>query len=162
MKNQKIAKQMMPRRLYLAGFTLIELMITVVIASILMSIAIPAYNSQIRKSHRTEAKNALLDLAGREERFFNTNNAYTNVAASLGYAAAGSATTVTNMRVGGGYFTVTATPVAAAPPTPALYTIVATAVGDQAKDVCTSFTVNSNGLQTAAGSTSNPNVDCWK
>jgi type IV pilus assembly protein PilE len=162
MKNQKISKQIRPGRLNLAGFTLIELMITVVVASILMSIAIPAYNSQIRKSHRTEAKNALLDLAGREERYFNTNNTYTNVAASLGYAAAGSAATVTNLSVGSGYYTVTATPLAAAPPAPATYTIVATPVGDQANDVCTLFTVTSSGLQTATGSTSNPSIDCWK
>jgi len=41
-----------------AGFSLIELMVTVAIATILISIAIPAYNTQIRKSRRTEAKTA--------------------------------------------------------------------------------------------------------
>jgi len=48
------------------GFTLVELMVVIVIASILMAIAIPSYKNSIRKSRRTDAKTALLDLAGRE------------------------------------------------------------------------------------------------
>jgi type IV pilus assembly protein PilE len=132
-------------------------MVTVVIMSILASIAIPAYNAQIRKSRRTEAKTALLDLAGREERYFNTKNAYTDGAAKLGYAPATSTVTLaTPMSVGSGYYTVTIT--LGAPP----YTIVATAVGDQAQDVCSTLTVDSTGLQQASGSGANPNVDCWK
>jgi type IV pilus assembly protein PilE len=70
------------------GFTLIELMIVVVIATILISIAVPSYMQQIRQSRRTEAKTALLDAAGREERYFSTNgSSYTNVATQLGYNA---------------------------------------------------------------------------
>src|SRR5438132_12993393 len=60
------------------GFTLIELMVVVAIVTILFSIAIPSYMSYIRQSRRTEAKTAVLDLAGREERFLSTNpTAYT-------------------------------------------------------------------------------------
>ena len=55
------------------GFTLVELMVVIVIASILMAIAVPSYKNSIRKSRRTDAKTALLDLAGREERFNSTN-----------------------------------------------------------------------------------------
>jgi type IV pilus assembly protein PilE len=160
MSNKNVTKHNSPGRRALSGFSLIELMVTVVIVSILASIAIPAYNAQIRKSRRTEAKTALLDLAGREERYFNTNNAYTDGAAKLGYAPATSTVTLapaTPMSVGSGYYTVTIT-LAAAPP----YTIVATAVGDQAQDVCPTLTVDSTGLQTATGSGANPNVDCWK
>ena len=51
----------------MTGFTLVELMVTLVVAAILATIAIPAYQNQIRESRRTEAKTALLDLAGREE-----------------------------------------------------------------------------------------------
>jgi len=47
------------------GFTLIELMVTVAIVTILATIAVTSYTSQIQKSRRTEAKSALLDLAGR-------------------------------------------------------------------------------------------------
>ena len=49
-----------------AGFTLIELMVALLIAAILFAIAIPSYNTYIRRSRRTEAKNALLALAGLE------------------------------------------------------------------------------------------------
>jgi type IV pilus assembly protein PilE len=51
-----------------AGFTLIELMVTLAIAAILLSIVVPTYQAQVRKSRRTEAKTAILDFAAREER----------------------------------------------------------------------------------------------
>ena len=70
------------------GFTLIELMVTLVVASILLTIAIPAYFTQIRESRRTEARTALLDLAGREETLFSTQNLYSVVPATVGYGAA--------------------------------------------------------------------------
>ena len=57
------------------GFTLLELLVVVVIATILMSIAVPSYMTQIRQSRRTEAKTAILDLSGREERYLSTNPA---------------------------------------------------------------------------------------
>jgi type IV pilus assembly protein PilE len=162
-----MAKPFTSRRLESSGFTLVELMIVVVIVAILASIAIPAYNAQIRKSRRTEAKTALLDLAGREERYFNANtgtNAYTNVPANLGYATPPAA--MTNYPVGT-YYTVTVTPTAAAPtatpPTPASFIIVATPVGDQLKDVqCGTFTVSSTGAQAASGTDPNASTNCWK
>src|SRR5437016_2759671 len=46
------------------GFTLIELMVVVAIATILFSIAIPSYMTYIRQSRRTEAKTAVLVLGG--------------------------------------------------------------------------------------------------
>ncbi len=67
------------------GFSLIELMVTVLIISVLVAIAIPSYIDKVRKSRRTEAKTVLLDLAGREERFFNTNNQYSVLPSDLGY-----------------------------------------------------------------------------
>ena len=84
------------RRTDSRGFTLVELMVVIVIASILMAIAIPSYKNSIRKSRRTDAKTALLDLAGREERFMSTNGSYTTSFANLGYASWGAA-------FGGGY-----------------------------------------------------------
>ena len=168
MRDTNMTTHFTSRRLESSGFTLVELMIVVVIVSILASIAIPAYNTQIRKSRRTEAKTALLDLAGREERYFNANtqtNAYTNAPALLGYAP--SMTTMQNYPVGSGYYTVTVTPTAAVPtatpPTPASFSISATPVGDQSKDVqCGTFTVTSTGAQSANGTDPNANTNCWK
>ncbi len=69
------------------GFTLIELMITVAIVGILATIAATSYQSQIVKSRRTDARTALLDMAGREEKLFSTTNAYGTTPASLGYGS---------------------------------------------------------------------------
>jgi type IV pilus assembly protein PilE len=150
------------------GFTLVELMITVVIVSILASIAIPSYTSYIQKSRRTEAKSALLNLASLEERFFSTNNSYTAASGSLGYAVG----LVPPFPVGTYYqVSVLNVTLAAAPAnpnavgTPATYTISVQPIpgSPQAADLlCASFTITSGGLQTATGTDPNPNVDCWK
>ena len=55
------------------------------IVGILVSIALPLYSAQIITSRRTDAKIALMELAGREERFFAIANQYTATASELGY-----------------------------------------------------------------------------
>jgi type IV pilus assembly protein PilE len=140
------------------GFTLIELMIVVVIASTLLAIAIPSYLDKVRKSRRVEAKTALLDLAGREERFFNTSNAYSNLPSDLGYGAVANSFP---MSVGSNYYQVDVafTGVIVGPPLVApTYTLTATAINDQVKDSnCLTFTLTNTGLQT-----SGPNATgCW-
>ena len=149
------------------GFTLVELLIAMVIASILAAIAIPSYSSYILKSRRTDAKSALLNLASLEERYFSTANTYTPAPANLGYPTG----TATPFPVSNGYYNITAiVPIAAVAPatatsagTPASYTITATAIGTQANDAaCATFTISSSGQQTATGTDPNPNVDCWK
>jgi type IV pilus assembly protein PilE len=131
-------------------------MVTVVIAAILFAIAIPSYTYEVQKSRRTEAKTALLDLAGREERFYSTNSTYTNSLIALGYAAVGSGVTNSLPSIGSGYYSVAVATTAAAPPALATFTITATAIGTQAKDTaCATFTVNQAGTQ---GATS---ANCW-
>ncbi len=140
-----------------AGFTLVELMVTIVIGSILLSIAVPTYQSHIRKSRRTDAKSALLDLATREERFNSLNNAYTDVAANLGYS-------VLPQSVGSGYYTISvAPPTAAAAAVAAKFTATATPAGTQTQDTqCQSFTIDSTGKQFATDSGGNDNTTiCW-
>ena len=152
------------------GFTLIELMVVVVIATILLSIAVPSYMSQIRQSRRTEAKTALLDLAGREERFLTTNpQAYTNVPAQLGYVGFGAANPI-----GGGYYYLNVCSPAASPcfgvnipnpPAAPSYTIVALPVAaqSQANDAqCQQFAVDATGQQYAVDSAGNDQTKyCW-
>jgi type IV pilus assembly protein PilE len=146
---QRIARR--PSRT--SGFTLIELMIAVLIISVLVAIAIPSYIDKVRKSRRVEAKTALLDLQGREERFYNTQNVYSIAQADLGYGAGGN---VVNQPVGNGYYQVTVT-LLAGPPVG--YQIQATAVGDQIKDThCQTFTLQSTGAQTSAPDT----TSCWQ
>jgi type IV pilus assembly protein PilE len=146
------------------GFSLIELMIAVLVMSILAAIAIPAYSNYVRHSRRGEAKSALLDLAGLEERYFSTQNNYTQSATDLGYPSWPAT-------VGNGYYQVAApgytaasAPTVAVPAgTPATYSFTATPLGDQVKDTqCGSFTVNSQGVQGAstAGGADNTQT-CW-
>jgi len=138
------------------GFSLIELLIVVTIVAILAAIAIPQYNTSVRKSRRTEAKSALLDLAGREERYFNTNNAYSSTPSDLGYGPVGASFPEV---IGSGYYHVTVAVTAAAPPVLPTYTITATPITtDQLKDTtCLFFTVTNTGQQTA---TTMPT--CWQ
>jgi len=140
------------------GFTLVELMITCVVVAILAAIAIPSYNSSVRKSRRTEGRNALLDLAGREERFLATNNQYSATAADLGYASFPAPTT-------SGYYNlkVTATGAGGANAVPT-FTITATAAGTQVGDTdCQVFTLDSTGAQTSTNSASSDSTaTCWK
>lgn len=141
-----------------AGFTLIELMIAVVVVAILMAIAIPSYESYVQKSRRTDAKTALLDLATREQRFYSTNNSFTDSPQDLGYGAAG---TTFPMTVGSGYYSVNViAPAGASPPT---FTITATPVGSQTADTeCASFTVDNTGKQSALDSSNGDSTaTCW-
>jgi type IV pilus assembly protein PilE len=145
------------------GFTLIELMVVVVIATILLSIAVPSYMSQVRQSRRVEAKTAVLDLASREERYFSTNGAlYSITPADLGYVGAFPANVAPD-----NYYQITVCspaancdPNANPPPAPSYY-ITATAVaGSQLADTqCTSFSVDSTGQQFATGTL--PAAQCW-
>jgi len=127
-----------------AGFTLVELMVTIVIGAILIAIAGPTYMTQIRKSRRTEAKTAILDLASREERLYTTTNAYSANPLTLGYPAFGQA-------IGGGYYKLDV--VAPAGANPATFTVTATAINSQLKDTaCAQFIVNQTGKQSSLNS----------
>ncbi|MDE2305202.1 MAG: prepilin-type N-terminal cleavage/methylation domain-containing protein [Gammaproteobacteria bacterium] len=147
------------RRRRNGGFTLIELIIAMIVAAVLAAIAIPAYSSFVRQGRRTDAKTALLDMAGLEERYYSTTNTYSSAASALGYGSAAWPVTV-----GSGYYqiaqpTVTAAvaPTSTAPAgTPASFSITATAIGDQVNDTaCQTFTVDSTGARTATS------ANCW-
>lgn len=59
-----------------SGFTLIEVMITVVILAVLTAIAIPAYRGYVATSRNTEGWNNLAALKLAEEEYFLENNSY--------------------------------------------------------------------------------------
>ena len=120
------------------GFTLTELMIVVVIVSVLMAIALPAFRNQIIRGHRAAAQSEMMDLANREQQFLLANRAYVDeteivyalppdVAAKYGYIIT----------------------VAAAPVPTFLITFTPTAAGGQAGDG--PLTLNHLGVKTPDG-----------
>ena len=149
------------------GFTLVELIVAMLIIATLAAIAIPSYSSYVLKSHRTEAKGALLDLAASEERYFSANNQYTTNPSNLGYTQ-----TSAPFYIGtGSYYQVqqmtanlaTAPANGTSTGTPASFSISANAMGNQASDTaCAVFTVNSQGQQLAQNSGgTDSSAACW-
>jgi type IV pilus assembly protein PilE len=73
-----------------AGFTLIELMITVAVVAILAVIAVPSYQDSMRKGRRADAIAGLTQLQQAQERFRGTAPAYASAIASMPGTSANS------------------------------------------------------------------------
>jgi len=136
-----------------SGFTLIELMITVAIVAILAAVAYPSYLSQIRRSHRTEGKDVLLQIQLAQEKYFLSNNVYgsldnlmTSPLTVPGLKKSGTTYYTTNS-----YYKVTM-PVQ----TTTTFTAQVDANGSQDKDIdCATFSVKETGAKSPT------NSDCW-
>ncbi|HRF83007.1 MAG: prepilin-type N-terminal cleavage/methylation domain-containing protein [Xanthomonadales bacterium] len=131
---------------WITGFTLIELMIAVAIIAILASIALPAYQEQIRKSRRAQAKADLVEYAQLAERYFTVNNTY------VGFTLP----TSQSPREAGA----TARYNLPAPTTTATtFTLTANATGAQASDRCGDLSITNTGQKGETGSASLE--ECW-
>ncbi len=76
-----------------SGFSLIELLITIVVVAILVAVAYPNYSLFILKSRRLDAQSELMDLAHRQEKYYAANSTYTVDMITLGYDSSASVTT---------------------------------------------------------------------
>ncbi len=141
------------------GFTLIELMITVLVVGILSAIAYPIYEHQVAQAHRTDARNALLELAAREERYFAMYNAYTSNEGDLGYTGSWPIT------IGSGYYAIESPNVTSTNGQPAFSLTAVTVSAYQAQEdpTCSTFTVTSTGAESSTDSAGNTNPadTCW-
>lgn len=125
-----------------AGFTLIELMITVAIVGILAAIAYPSYQDQVRKSRRAEAQSLLMDIGSRQQQRLLDARNYSASTAGLNIDIPPSVSS---------HYTITMTAPAGAPPT---FTATATPKQGQDKDKCGTMTLNNIGAKT-------PAIGCW-
>lgn len=141
------------------GFTLIEMMITVAILAIIISIALPSYRNYIVKANRTAAKTALVELQARQDGYYVDRRRYATTLTSLGYpanpawiSAAGEPDTELMSR---SIYQMVLSEVTATG-----YRLEAIPVGSQASDSrCGTLSVIASGRKQASGS---DGVDCWR
>jgi len=133
------------------GFTLTELMITVALVGILGAIAYPSYLDQVRKSRRTDAQAALINLAGLMEQHYSRNNTYAN--ASIGTGTANDVLSSSDTPEDWYTLSIIAQ-------TATSYTIQASPKGDQVNDVqCGTLSMDSVGTKSVSGT--GTTRECW-
>jgi type IV pilus assembly protein PilE len=121
-------------------------MIVVLIIGVLAAVALNSYRKHVVRANRTDAKSAMQDLAGREERYMYKNNTYTTDGAALNITA----------EFGGPNYEVTAVSA-----TSIGYVIQARPLGRQLSEdkACQAMSLSSTGLVTIAGT--GTVADCW-
>ena len=128
------------------GFTVIELMIVLAIIAILMALAYPSYRQYVRKSHRGDAQQLLMNWSINQEIWRSNHTTYDGTAGMQPGNTTIYVFAVTNADATG-------------------YTLTATAQDDQAKDKdsgvsCTVLTLESTGQKYSAGDATK--TECWE
>ena len=157
-----------------AGFTLIELMITVAIVAILAALALPSYSAYVARARRADARTQLLQAAQFMQRFYAANDRYNldrsnnsvlgipplgmpeSLRKSPADSTAGTAIYQLNTSITtSGNYTATVTVSA--------YTLTMAPItgGVAAADGCGMFTITSTGVRGVASATKTRD-ECWK
>jgi type IV pilus assembly protein PilE len=126
------------------GFTLIELMVTVAIVAILVTIAYPLYLHQLIEGRRSGAEAALMDVAQREQQYFLDQRQYASGASTSAVSASLNVTfpsSVTN------FYTITVN-VGTTPPT---FTATATPIAGTAQASDVTLTIDQTGSKAPTG-----------
>lgn len=128
------------------GFTLIELMISILIISILSVIATNLYSGYVQKGRRIDAINVILSISLAEERYRSNNASYGTLAQVWGGVATSPE----------GYYTLAISNVSASG-----YTITATGTGTQVNDAANGTSCTTMTLTMSNGAITKTPAACW-
>lgn len=135
------------------GFTLMEVMITVVIVAIIAAVAIPSYTGYVTRTRRADAITALETVALYEEKAFAETNSYENLANLIASRGLQDPNVDANRN-----YNIAVGPLVAYPQG---FIATATPINKQAGDVYT-FAIDSNGNRgTFSGGAVAGNNDLW-
>lgn len=131
----------------MAGITLLELMIVVVVIGILAAVAYPSYQNQVQKTRRADGKSALLNTSQALERCYTRFSAYNNAGCGVVFPVVSDEA----------YYSVTTVGAITA----AAYTLAAAPQGPQASDTdCGTLRLTSTGIQGSQNVDADAN-NCW-
>jgi type IV pilus assembly protein PilE len=153
MKPQVFQSVPSGRQFRLAGFSLVELLVVLVIMGVLSAVALPAYTRYVQRGHRTEAMAALLESQHFMERYYSANGQYLSPANAVpllpqrlqGIPSQGTVRYQLSVREA----------------TLNSYVLQAVPEGSMAGDVCGSLTINQAGLRGVLNSTRSV-AECWR
>jgi type IV pilus assembly protein PilE len=135
------------------GFTLVEVMIVVALIAFLAAVALPSYQSSVRKARRSDARSSLVTTAQLMER-------YSTEHAGAGYSTATLSTVpgptvVAKPASDNNYYVLRLSNLAAA-----TFTLSAVPQGGQAVDECGTYTLDERGVRGVVGTTHTV-AECW-
>ena len=135
-----------------AGFTLLELMVTVAIVAILAAIAYPFYTGQVEKARRADAVTSLEQFSLNQAKWRANNTAYTATMADVWDNFDGTTATSLDdhydLAIVGGSVSATG------------FTATAAPAGVQAGDACGTFAIDEDGPITDDASYAD--AVCWR
>jgi len=136
-----------------AGFTLMEIMITIVIVAVLAGIAYPIYLHYVKGARRSSAITALQRAAAAEEKHYATYNRYATSLTALGYLS----NSVDIPSSSEHWYTLSAGP---DPSGNSAYELMAAPAGSQVGDACGKYILTGTGSRLLTGNTKSVE-QCW-
>jgi type IV pilus assembly protein PilE len=122
------------------GFTLLETLIVGAIIAILVMVAFPSYQDQMRKSRRASAEALLMDIATRQQQYLFDRRIYAADLATLNVVTPSDVAS---------FYTIS---IDVQPGPPPSFTVTATPTGAQVKDLGgTALTIDNSGAKTPGG-----------